>query len=394
MKKFFIVVLSVAIAAMAGYGINYALSPVKTHKLKYITQENSINTNGFIVRDEWVMYTRSSGTVYHSVTEGSRVPKDSNIGSLFYGDVSEDSIKELKVVDNKIKKAETDESGHALSDLDSTTVESSIYRRENDIITASQNNDILSISRYKRDINSLRESNELSAAGTLAVLGSQKEQILSTIGVMKEDIYAQISGVFTAYVDGYETSLVPSEIENYDVAYFESLSQSPKIRKISSKVDAGGEVCKIVNNHVWYVMMNIPADTMNGRSVGDSVKMRFNNMADALVSGSVSNVSEEQNGRVVVTMKCPEYLESAFSYRLVDVDLIFESFNGYKIPVHALRTEEDGKQKVIGINGSRQYDCYCDVLFTNTDGGYVIVDTAEGASNKLSQMDRIVVGER
>ena len=72
MKKFFIVVLSVAIAAMAGYGINYALSPVKTHKLKYITQENSINTNGFIVRDEWVMYTRSSGTVYHSVTEGSR----------------------------------------------------------------------------------------------------------------------------------------------------------------------------------------------------------------------------------------------------------------------------------------------------------------------------------
>lgn len=393
MKKFFIIVLGITIAAMVGYGINYAFSPVKTQKLEYITQENAINTNGFIMRDEWVMYTRSAGTVYHSVSEGSRVSKDSNIGSLFYGDVSEDSIKELKVVDNKIKKAESDESVHSLSDLDATNVESSIYRRENDIIDAAQDNDILSIARYKRDINSLRANNGLSA-GTLAELDAQKTQILETIGVLKEDIYAQISGVFTSYVDGYETSLVPSQAENYDVPYFESLSQSPKVRKISSRVDAGGEVCKIVNNHVWYVMMSIPSDMLEGRNTGDSVKLRFNNMADAVVKGSINSISEEYGGRRVVTVKCPEYLESAFSYRLVDVDLIFESYNGYKIPVHAVRTEDSGKQKVIGINGNRQYDCYCDVLFTDTDGGYAIVDTAEGAENKLSQMSRIVVGER
>lgn len=393
MKKFFIIVLGITIAAMVGYGINYAFSPVKTQKLEYITQENAINTNGFIVRDEWVMYTRSAGTVYHSVSEGSRVSKDSNIGSLFYGDVSEDSIKELKVVDNKIKKAESDESVHSLSDLDATNVESSIYRRENDIIDAAQDNDILSIARYKRDINSLRANNGLSA-GMLAELDAQKTQILETIGVLKEDIYAQISGVFTSYVDGYETSLVPSQAENYDVPYFESLSQSPKVRKISSRVDAGGEVCKIVNNHVWYVMMSIPSDMLEGRNTGDSVKLRFNNMADAVVKGSINSISEEYGGRRVVTVKCPEYLESAFSYRLVDVDLIFESYSGYKIPVHAVRTEDSGKQKVIGINGNRQYDCYCDVLFTDTDGGYAIVDTAEGAENKLSQMSRIVVGER
>ncbi len=393
MKKFFIIVLGITVAAMVGYGINYAFSPVKTQKLEYITQENAINTNGFIVRDEWVMYTRSAGTVYHSVSEGSRVSKDSNIGSLFYGDVSEDSIKELKVVDNKIKKAESDESVHSLSDLDATNVESSIYRRENDIIDAAQDNDILSIARYKRDINSLRANNGLSA-GTLAELDAQKTQILETIGVLKDDIYAQISGVFTSYVDGYETILVPSQTESYDVPYFESLSQSPKVRKISSRVDAGGEVCKIVNNHVWYVMMSIPSDMLDGRNTGDSVKLRFNNMADAEVKGSISTISEEYGGRRVVTVKCPEYLESAFSYRLVDVDLIFESYDGYKIPVHAVRTEDSGKQKVIGINGNRQYDCYCDVLFTDTDGGYAIVDTADGAENKLSQMSRIVVGER
>ena len=83
MKKFFIIVLCIAVAAIAGYGIKYVMTPVNSQKIEYITQENSINTNGFIVRDEWVMYSRSAGTVYHSVSEGERVAKDSVIGSLF-----------------------------------------------------------------------------------------------------------------------------------------------------------------------------------------------------------------------------------------------------------------------------------------------------------------------
>ncbi len=394
MKKFFVTVIFIAIAAIAGYGIQYVVSPVNTQQLEYITQENSINTNGFIIRDEWVMYTRSAGTVYHAVSEGDRVSKDSVVGALFYGDVHEDSIKELTIVDNKLKNAREDKSGHSFSALDSTTVENNIYERENDIIDAAQDNDIVSISKYKNDINSLRQNNTLAEDNSIAELESQKTQILSTIGVANENITAQISGVFTTYADGYEELLTPNGIESYDVAYFESLSQSPQVKKISNRVDPGGAVCKIVNNHGWYVMVNIPVDTMTDREEGDDVKLRFNNMADVVIDGTIHTISAEQNGRVVVTVKCPSYLESAFSYRLVDVDLIFESYNGYKIPVHAIRTEENGKQKVIGISGNKMYDCYCDVLFTNTDGGYAIVDSSDEAQNKLSQMDRIMVGER
>ncbi len=53
-------------------------------------------------------------------------------------------------------------------------------------------------------------------------------------------------------------------------------------------------------------------------------------MADAVVRGSINSVSSRRNGRVILTVKCPTYLESAFSYRLVDVDLIFESYRATK----------------------------------------------------------------
>lgn len=394
MKKIFAVVMFLAVAAMVVYGIKYAVTPVNTQQIEYITQENYVNTNGFIIRSEWVMTTRSAGTVYHSVSEGDRVAKDSSIGTFFYGDVSSDSINELTVIDSKIKSVQSDNDEYSSLSIDPSNVENSIYQREQDIIKAAGNNNIIEISKYKDDINSLRQNNTMSDHNELEKYQSQREELLNSIQTSKEDIYAQISGVFTTYVDGYETSLVPENIESYDTAYFESLSQSPEISKISSKVDAGGPICKIVNNHEWYVMMSIPAELMNEREEGDDIKLRFNNMADAVVDGSVYHISDEQNGRVIVTVKCSTYLENAFSYRFVDVDLIFESYDGYKIPVQAIRTESDGKQKVIGISGNKQYDCYCEVLFTNTDGGYAIVDSTDDAVNKLSDMDRIMVGER
>ena len=234
----------------------------------------------------------------------------------------------------------------------------------------------------------------MSGGSELSDLEAQREQIIANIGVAKEDITANISGVFTTYEDGYETLLTPADIENYDVAYFESLSQSPKAEKIGGKAEAGGAICKIVNNHVWYVIMDVSKDTLSEREEGDDVKMRFNNMADTVVDGTIYHISEEQNGRNVVTVKCSTYVENALSYRLADVDLIFESYDGYKVPVHAIHTDADGKQKVIGVSNGRQYDCYCDLLFTNTDSGYTIVQSTDDAANKLSQMERIVVGER
>lgn len=394
MKKFFSIVLSLAVLVIAAYGIKYAMTPVNTQKLEYTTHETSINTNGFVMLDEWVKTSRSVATAYFFVTEGERVAKDSNIGELFYGDVSEERINELAAVDNKIKIARAGSGSGQVTEFDSTTVENNIYRRENDIIEAAAKNDVQAITKYKKDINSLRTSNTLSSEGELEELEANRDAIISNIGAMKEDIISEVSGIFTTYIDGYENRLSLAGLDSYDIAYFESLSQSPKTRKTDSAVEAGGEVCKIVNNHLFYVLMSVSSDVMEGHEERDSVKLRFNNMASAVVDGSIYRIGDEQNGRRLVTVRCPEYLENAFSYRVADVDLIFESYTGYRIPIQAVRTDEKGAHKVICLRDGRQYECECDIIYTSTDGGYVIAESTEGAANKLSQMDRIVVGER
>ena len=133
---------------------------------------------------------------------------------------------------------------------------------------------------------------------------------------------------------------------------------------------------------------------MKNRREGDSVKVRFNNSERESANGSIVNISDEENDKLIVTVKSSDYIESVFSYRIMDVDLIFKSYEGYKVPIHSIRTEENGKQKIIGINAGGQYNCYCEILFTNTDEGYAIVESAENSEHKISQMERILVGER
>lgn len=393
MKKFFASVLCIAVAAIAGYGIKYALTPVGTQKIEYTTHETLVEAKGYIVLDEWLMISRSAGTFYNYAREGSRVAKDSVIGEFFYGDVSDDMLRELTAVDDRLKNASDGGEGEN-EELDSSDVESGIYRRENDIIEAAGDNDILAISRYKQDINSLRKDNRLSTYGEKDALISQRDSILGSIGVSKEQITAQMSGVLTLYTDGFEDLLRLSDMANYNVDYLDTLPDETSVQKISPKVDVGDSVCRIVNNHMFYVMMTIPTDKAEGCEVGGSVKLRFKNMAGETREGIIHSVSEDQGGRTLIVVQCRDYLENAFSCRIADVDLIFASYTGYKIPVQAIRTEEDGRQKVIGIRNNVERDCYFDLVYTYTDGGYAIVRSSEDSENKLADMDRIVVGER
>ena len=64
------------------------------------------------------------------------------------------------------------------------------------------------------------------------------------------------------------------------------------------------------------------------------------------------------------------------------------------MPIQFIRTADDRSKKSIGIKENRGHDRNCNGLFTNTDAGYAIIESTDNAENKLSQMERIVVGER
>lgn len=392
MKRFFAVVIFIAVAAMAGYGLKYALTPIDTVEAVVTDEEKSISAKGVILRDERVYYAKSAGTVYNNVSEGTRVAKDALISTVYGGDVNSDVLKELYNIDKKIEK-ESEKSESYASDYIST--ESEIASRTADIINAAAENDIAAIVQYKDDINRLRQGEDISRVDRVEELEAQKSELEKSIGTDKTEITTEISGVFTTYLDGLEGELRPDVVETYTPEYISGIDSGNREDKSKTAVNEGDPVCKVVNNHIWYVVAAVETRRLENLETNTPVKVRFKNMANEKIKGFIEYIGEDDgNGMSIVMVKCPFYFESAYSYRAADVDIIFEEYTGYKVPIHAVHTDENGTQSVIGEIGKTQYSCECNVLYSDTERSIAVVESTEDAENKLSRMERIVIGER
>ncbi len=394
-KKIFLGIFIAVVLFFTVWGIHYVASPLNSVDAQLETVEHFIqDPKAIIIREEKVYYSDIDGTLYHHTSEGARVAKDFLISTVFSGQISDDNLKELRTIDKKITHRRQKLSESSLYQTEGADTESKIAGIIRDITPAGRANDLVRISDYKEDLNNLRNGVEISDEDILQSLILEKEAIENRISTSKSEITTDMSGIFTTYIDGLEGALSPEGIENYTVEYMQNLAVSEARQMADKTVEAGGAVCKIVNNHIWYAALTVPTTEADKHQVGDSVTLRFNSIGGQTVQGTIYKISEnDENGNRLVTVKCPVYFEGAFSFRSADIDMIFESYTGYKVPIHAIRSDDNG-QYVAAMAGTAEYRCDCKILYTDTDQEFIMIQSTDTAEHKLSDMDRIIVGER
>lgn len=392
MKKGIIAIVIVALCAMLFYGIRYVNTPVDTIEAKITTYEEASHGKAYFVRRESIYTAPSSGTVYYHVPEGGRVANAKTIATIYDGVVSPDILQELNTLDKKIEKKQNENNVSELYSSDSSSVESKIESYKNNIIEAAEKKDVVKIADYKNDLNNLRSGNSQSNEDKLKQLQNQKAEVEKKIGAKKKDVASSTAGIFTTLLDGLEDQLTPDLAKEFTVSQFNALPEAQGTTS-SSIISKGDVIGKVVNNHVWYVLTSVDAKMAEKYKKGSKVKMRFANIPGEQVSASISNISPEENGQVLLLLECKNYLEGAFSFRSGEMDVIFESYTGYRVPIHAVRTSGES-HGIMGETGTSQKFYPCEVLYTNTDEGFAIVQAAEGDTGQWSKIERIVVGEK
>lgn len=397
MKRFFIIVISLTILAIVGYGIAYVVTPVSSVALEEFSHEVKISCKqAYIIRDESVYYAKSPGIVYNAVSEGSRVARDTVISTIYTGAVDNAVLRELRTIDSKMNYLKKRESESTLYSSDPTSAESAVSDRMNDIYELAEENNIEQISEYKNDINTIRSGGDISLSTKITDLQNEKAALEATLGTSKTDILSDKAGIFSSDIDGLESVLTPDRIKEYDISYIRSLSTQQNVISYDTQVNVGDPICKVMDNYRWYVLGITNGDYIGLCELGGTVTVRFTNLSGSRIEGTISYISEpDQNGEYMFLVEIPSYLESAFSYRNIDTDIIFEEYSGYKIPMDAVRTGDAiDSYYVYATIGSDTYKCDCEVLYTDMNEGYSIIRSTEDAKNKLSSMERLVVGER
>lgn len=394
MKKSIVFILIFVAVFCVFYGIRYIENPEQTQVVFLETYENKIRTSGYIVRTEQVYSAPASGMVYHYIQEGTRVGKNRVISTIYTGDVSEQTLSELNNINQKIADIESSINSDTAYMAGGSNNEENIENIKNNIIKAKASGKISKIASYKAQINSIVTGNaQTIEAESIEELERRKASLEASLRDNKNDIYSYMAGVFSKNVDGLETILTPKNVMSYTIADFKNLKDEAV--KESSQLNQGEPLCKVVNNHEWYVMTTLKADIAKELKTGQKVKVRFDYLPGIEASAKIEYISSEPSGTEenVVVIKCEEYKEGVFSIRFSKMDFILESYEGYKIPISALRVQDEQRGVLVKNGGTRVFKP-CNVIYTDTVRETVIVSPVRGAKNMITNGDKILIGEK
>ncbi len=397
MKKFLWIVIGLVIFAIAGYGIAYLVIPVNSIELnEYTHTVDMLCDDAFIVRDETVYYSTSDGTVYNMVADGDRVSENHTICTTYNGDVSYETLKKLQTVDTKINDLKTRSANANLYKTDSSSIENEIALRMDEAISLSRSNSIEEIHEIREDINALRTEGSTNLTAKINALEIERINIEAEIPGTKTATVADRAGIFSSYIDGLESVLTPERIKEYNPDYIRSLTAQGISFTNGKNVVTGDPMCKVMNNHNWYVLGIVSEAEREKLDISKTPTIRFTNLSGSSVEGELVYVSDpDANGDSLCMYRMQTYLESAFSYRNIDIQIIFNEYSGYKIPTDAIHTGDSiNEYYVYARQGSESYRCEIEILHSDMSEGFSIVRSTDNADNNLSSMDRLIVGER
>lgn len=395
MKKKFFIFLIVSVCLILIYGIYYLRTPVNSQKTERISESVEIDVDAVFVRDEDVYTAPSSGYAYYTYTNGERVKKGALMASVYQGTPSEEHLKALSVIDRKLRTSMYEGSNSIEVNSDPEAAESRIDEYKQNIIDESKKNNISEVGKYKSMINAVRaQQSTVEYIETEESLREQRASVEAGINLVKYDIYSEHSGVFTTILDGLEKVLTPAKIEEITIDELKSV-YNIQGKSTENTVKYENVMFKIVNNHEFYVLVIVDNSTIKDYKVGKRVQLNFENIPGETTEGKIINIKkdEEHPGKSIMFIQCQKYLEGAYSFRESKGRVIFDTYEGYKVPAYAVRIE-DGKKGVMAKKGNKTAFYPVKVLYTDPVNGYCIVDSTSDSEKKLYDTEYIIIGER
>ena len=369
------------------------------------TVDDSLEATGFLARQEQVL-TNTGGVVELLPQEGEKVAKGGTV-ALVYQDSSglerREQLQQLEMEKEQLEYAleRTGAGGGDASQLTDQVLDAIAELR-----AAVAGRDLTDLERQSMDLKSLVYKREYAYGGTgeesadaiqaaLDEVDSQISSLSSQAAQSTQSITASQSGIFSGYVDGYESLLTPKVLETVTPAQLDGLAGQ------ASEEDQTA-VGKLITDSTWYFACALPQEDAERLVEGRSVTVRFSRDWSGEVDMTVERVGEPEDGRCAVVLSTDRYLSETTLLRRQTVELVFQSVTGVRVPKQALRVaeqavtdEETGEESTVQVTGvytlvGEQVE-FKPVTVLEQGDTFVLVEAAGSGRAALQPGDVVVV---
>lgn len=356
--------VAVVLTVLVYFGANlasYFIDPFSTTVAYSYTAENAITVNGYVVRQE-VALDADGDLVYYTRQEGERVSKGGSVALLYSSEEALRTANELRTLESQLEQLLY---ARSLAGSIQSTV--SLDAEVNNAIVA------LHAARSEGNLNRLTDASDAVRAAVLrhcyaytgtdeldraiADLKTEVKSLRAGISKATTTVRAPHSGLFSSLVDGYESVLTPESLTTMSPGDYHAIAPA-----------AAEGVGKLVYGTKWYYVTTLTAADAKKLAPGDRLTLCFQTGLERDLTMKVERVSTAENGECLVIFSSEECLNMTTLLRHQSARLVFERYNGIRVPRSAVRivwetvTDKNG-EPVLNSDGTEKkqqvYGVYC-----------------------------------
>ena len=360
-----------------------ALTAYKTEMAVMHSAYDSIECNGFIIRNESVLSGGENGILRYVLKDGERVSKNGVVAEIYSTEeAAKEEYDELTERINRMEESERQAKGGSINlETINTQSRSSLL----DMLSAFDNGDmdsVYDISEEYLDLINRRQilTGDLDGYGTLiSELKSQRDAAAAKMQTSSSSIRSANSGYFIKSIDGYENSISVEELANI----------TPDMLNSVTATDMGDAIGKVVGDYDWYIATEIDNTAAMSLAVGQTYSIDFNVSTAEKVPATVKYMNRFDNTTVVV-FSC-SYMNSTLAHlRSCQIEVILKEYNGLIVNTDAVRIADDVKGVYVD-NGYMIKFKPIEVIYTGD--GYMLCKVSEDKSG-LVLYDEVIIGGR
>lgn len=338
---------------------------LKTEAATYSTVSESIDTTGFIIRDEEVISSSYSGVLNYTVDDGEKVAEGGAIAEIY--PTEEDAAVQNRIDDelNRLSALETPSDSTASNPK---LIGSQISKKITSILGALKSGSMSDVTDERNDLQLLLSQRQVvtgkESSGDYAAhvneLHEERIALTQSASASIGTVSSPAAGYFIRSVDGYENAVSLDGVTSLSVSDVRALEEE---EPAGTDTESIGKVAKDFN---WYIACILTENDLVrlDRTTKVTVEMPFATV-EQIPAEVVKINRDSETGEAAVILKCTYMNSDLASARMETLRINISSYSGVLVPESAVHfadvvaheTDEDGNE--------------VDVTYENIRGVYV-----------------------
>ena len=274
-----------------------------------------------------------------------------------------------------------------------------MYKRlDQAALDAEIQSNLLSLAKFtaRRDMNSAQDlSPELkglvlrrsAGAGDTDAIHAQLENVQNELSRLQEQaaadtrpISADHAGTYSGVADGYETVLTPGKLQTMTAQDY---------NLIEPETVPENAIGKLIRGTTWYYVTTLPASELKDEKEGARVQLLFARDVYDQLDMTVERVGNNEAGYKLLVLSCDKYMQNVTLLRQQSADVVFNSYQGLRVPKDEVSVEDGGQTGVYVLEGATAR--WKPITILHDNGESYVVELDKTSTANLWPGDEIII---